>query len=161
MASLCLACCSTILQGTSNTYKTDCCNREICNSCLSANPRLKQYNPCLSCCRGVQVVKSPSRKEEVNTYNSPRTEKIKQDAEAFVIGEEDDDQETGKDAASPTGDNQNALGSQVSDQPVTHQIQAEDPRENGGPAKYWLRKGDTLQGIALRFKLNVGVTHIF
>ncbi|KIM33391.1 hypothetical protein M408DRAFT_60834 [Serendipita vermifera MAFF 305830] len=30
----------------------------------------------------------------------------------------------------------------------------EEPTETSGPAKYWLKKGDTLHGVALRFKVD-------
>jgi hypothetical protein len=151
MASLCLACFSTILEGTSDTYRTDCCNREICNSCLEKNPRLKQYNPCLVCCRGVQVVNASSRKVNSNGYNSPRTHRLKQDAAAFVIGDDDDDQETSNESNSHK---ENNLVGQKPEPEPPKQMEAEDTVEHR-PSKYWLKKGDTLQGIALRFKLNV------
>ncbi|PVF97265.1 hypothetical protein CPB86DRAFT_672239, partial [Serendipita vermifera] len=55
-ASLCLACCSNILQPSAVSFTTNCCNKPICAACLNRNPRLRLYDPCLACCGGVQVV---------------------------------------------------------------------------------------------------------
>jgi hypothetical protein len=114
-----------------------------------------QYNPCLACCRGMQVVNASSWKASSDGYNSPRTQRLKQDAVAFVIGEEDDDQETGIESTGHAGHTGGNLVGQKSEPESPNQIAAADTVEHGGPSKYWLKRGDTLQGIALRFKLNV------
>ncbi|KAG8812620.1 hypothetical protein FRC17_001941 [Serendipita sp. 399] len=157
MSTLCLACCSTILSKHQGLYQTTCCNKPICTACLQANPRLKYYTPCLSCGGGVDVVGLSSKIGETSAYKSPYTEQLKQEETAFVIGgdDEDDDQEVAD------GTNQLEVGER--DHPVHAEMQEDQNLINGPaaedasskvPAKYWLRKGDTLHGIALRFKLN-------
>ncbi|KAH9063868.1 hypothetical protein EDB87DRAFT_1541379, partial [Lactarius vividus] len=60
---LCLACSSSLpprlaasLGQSPELFFTRCCGRPICPSCLTANPRLARYNPCLLCLGGMGAV---------------------------------------------------------------------------------------------------------
>lgn len=99
----------------------------------------------------MQVVKRSTLKE----YSSPITEQQKREENTFIIGEDDDDKEGGEpvDSASGLGDESNATNS--NSQTTASISQVEEVVEHSGPAKYWLQKGDTLHGIALRFKVDV------
>ncbi|CAG7849614.1 SubName: Full=Uncharacterized protein {ECO:0000313/EMBL:CCA71045.1} [Serendipita indica DSM 11827] len=153
MSGLCVACCSTLRKGTQGSYTTTCCNKIICESCLKANPRLKEYSPCLACGGGVQVVGSSSR--NTGSYKSPRIEQFEREANTFVVGgdSDDDDQESPEhrlDGPSTVTDVEMHSKEEEKEEspPQTNQS------EQGGPRKYWLQKQDTLQGIALKYKLN-------
>lgn len=68
--ALCLTCASSIsfkeleLEASRNTsnslFRTACCQRPICSGCLSRNPRLRVYNPCLACLAGVDATSKSS-----------------------------------------------------------------------------------------------------
>jgi hypothetical protein len=154
MSSLCIACCSTI---RAEAYKTSCCNKQICGPCLQANPRLRYYSPCLACCGAVQIVAS-SQRSAFKEYSSPLTEQQKREETTFAIGEDSDDDQAGGDPldGSSCKPEEPATASPVSVAPISRS-NAEESSDHGGPAKYWLHKGDTLHGIALRFKVNVRI----
>ncbi|KAG8824308.1 hypothetical protein FRC19_002078 [Serendipita sp. 401] len=89
-------------------------------------------------------------------YRSPYTEQLKQEETAFVIGEDDDDdQERVDETNQPQAQEETLLAKpeSQSEQNAT-ETQPMDDVDSKVPSKYWLRKGDTLHGIALRFKLN-------
>ena len=156
MLSLCIACCSTIVK-SNDTYKTNCCNKQICASCLQANPRLRYYSPCLACAGAVQVVAS-SHRSASKDYSSPLTEQRNRDESTFAIGEDSDDDQAGTGPFEGSSDFQgqnNAVGMVY--RPPDCPLQAGENTERGTPAKYWLQRGDTLHGIALRFKIDVCV----
>lgn len=68
--ALCLTCASSIslkeleLEASRNTsnslFRTACCQRPICSGCLSRNPRLRVYNPCLACLAGADATSKSS-----------------------------------------------------------------------------------------------------
>ncbi|PVF97266.1 hypothetical protein CPB86DRAFT_786067 [Serendipita vermifera] len=96
-------------------------------------------------------------KGPMTQYKSPLTEQRKQDENAFVIGEDDDDQAP----ANPTTDHDgpseaNNESPKGVDSEGSTLIQPElgEATFPAVPKKYWLAKGDTLHGIALRFKVN-------
>lgn len=157
MSSLCIACCSTIPKSGAEAYKTSCCNKQICGPCLQANPRLRYYSPCLACCGAVQIVAS-SQRSAFKEYSSPLTEQQKREETTFAIGEDSDDDQAGGDPLDGSSGLQEepATALSISMAPISRS-NAEESSEHTGPAKYWLHKGDTLHGIALRFKVNVCV----
>ena len=153
MTSLCVACCSTITKSGSDAYITSCCNKQICESCLQANPRLRHYSPCLACCGAVQVV----QRSKLHEYTSPLIEQQKREDNTFVIGEDDDDQDSGETIDTSSGILKESKLSDLVSQMSVDASRVEEPVEgHSGPAKVWLKKGDTLHGIALRFKVDVG-----
>ena len=92
---------------TDEIYYTPCCRRPICPSCLSSNPRLARYNPCLHCLGGVAVVsaRSTSSPGQLQVpFDSQRSTSPQNidggvhDVDVFIVGDEDeDDQEPGFD----------------------------------------------------------------
>ncbi|EGN98874.1 hypothetical protein SERLA73DRAFT_136888, partial [Serpula lacrymans var. lacrymans S7.3] len=108
-AVLCLACSSSlpprskhVVGNTDNDiFITSCCNRPICPSCLSANPRLRRYNPCLSCLGGVDVVGTASGL--VSATKTPNIDGAVRDEDNFVIGDDDDDIDDGLENTIPSG----------------------------------------------------------
>ena len=153
-SGLCVACCSTLRKDARGAYITTCCSKTICESCIRANPRLPEYSPCLACGGGVQVVGSSGRNS--GSYKSPRTEQIEREANTFVVGgdSDDDDQESPPAEQQPTGFKP-ATDMEKNSKETEETPSQADALEQGGPRKYWLQKSDTLQGIALRYKLNV------
>jgi hypothetical protein len=97
-------------------------------------------------------------KGSATQYKSPLTEQRKQDETTFVIGEDDDDQAPATPTHDPDGpaEPNNDITKEISCEASTS-IQPElgEATLPAVPKKYWLAKGDTLHGVALRFKVNV------
>ncbi|KAJ7052593.1 hypothetical protein C8F01DRAFT_1261731 [Mycena amicta] len=125
MSILCLACSSSLLKGD-NAFTTPCCQRPICASCVAGNPRLTRYNPCLACLGGIAVV---------GNYRTQNIDGAVRDDDTFVVGDDDDD-------------NSNE------DEPNAELSPESYPVERPAPDKYYIKRADTLQGIALRFKVD-------
>jgi hypothetical protein len=147
MTTLCLACSSSLPpKSTQPIFTTPCCSRPICPQCISANPRLARYNPCLACLGGVGVVNagaSTSSVQQLNALASRNVDGAVRDEDTFVLGDdEDDDQE-------PTDPQP----------PATAPVES-SPETPATPSKYYIKRGDTLQGIALRFGLDASVSVI-
>ncbi|KAL1694275.1 hypothetical protein GGG16DRAFT_47581 [Schizophyllum commune] len=163
---LCLACSSTLPpKSYESVYLTKCCRRPICPSCLASNPRLARYDPCLACLSGVGVVGHSS----VSAQPSAGTSQVNidgglKDEDTFVLGSDDDDDEdsvtTGPppppyeqleaqqpQAAIPCDDTLTNTREGQPDAPDVHQ-------EGDGPVKYYLKRGDTLQGISFKFAVD-------
>jgi len=130
--TLCLACSSSLPPLKSgrgnNIFTTPCCHRPICPSCIESNPRLARYDPCLSCLDGVGLVSATIAK---NVDGAVR------DEDTYVVGDDDDDDEPEEaeppaDAPAPNDDEPSASSSSP-------------------PSEYWIKRADTLRGIALRF----------
>src|SRR5262245_57588596 len=90
--ALCLACSSSILPKASGIFVTPCCGRRICPTCLSSNPRLSRYNPCLVCLGGVSVVSNNKGKEWNTAGREQRTtpqniDGAVRDEDTFVVGD--------------------------------------------------------------------------
>ncbi|KAJ7931419.1 hypothetical protein B0H13DRAFT_2227942 [Mycena leptocephala] len=132
MTTLCLACSSSLPpKSTQPIFTTPCCSRPICPQCISANPRLARYNPCLACLGGVGV------RQQLTAPTSRNVDGAVRDEDTFVLGDdEDDDQE-------PTDPQP----------PATAPVES-SPETPATPSKYYIKRGDTLQGIALRFGLD-------
>ena len=171
---LCLACSSSLPPKAQNIFLTQCCTRPICPTCLSSNPRLGRYNPCLACLGGVDIVSSSSfvrrtQKDSVNIDGALRDDVM------FVLGddEEEDDGSSPADYAPSTepppsytaASTKPSLSHPSNSSPVTPSgglLSDQDTNaivsEDVVPSIYHLSRGDTLQGIALRFGVNVS-TH--
>lgn len=63
---LCLTCASSlpptslINSAGARVFTTPCCKRVICANCISRNPRLRAYDPCLACLAGVDATAGAS-----------------------------------------------------------------------------------------------------
>ncbi|CAA7266946.1 unnamed protein product [Cyclocybe aegerita] len=184
--TLCLACACSLppLKAGSTDSKlhiTECCQSPICPSCISKNPRLARYNPCLSCLGGVGVVASGSGSgaaASMKTLMSPRTNihGAVRHEDTFVLGDDDDDEDEDEgneekgeypmgaehseaNASPPAYKEAPAVAnSGVEVQPRAAVSAEEHPPPSGNvegtkttPYKYYLSPADTLQGISLRF----------
>ena len=113
-----------------------------------------RYDPCLHCLGGVDVVAS-------GMVSSSKSSMV-MDQDPFVIGDDDDSEEPFSEAVPPPYEEvaQNecqrteAINAQVQDD-ILIELNP-DPI----PIKYYLTKSDTLQGIALRYGVNVGNNNI-
>ncbi|KIY51785.1 hypothetical protein FISHEDRAFT_20923, partial [Fistulina hepatica ATCC 64428] len=87
---LCLAC-SASLFPKGEVFITPCCARPICNSCISSNPRLARYNPCIAC----QFIGSSSSKSTTrpSALLSPNFDGAIRDEDTFVLGDSDEDED--------------------------------------------------------------------
>jgi len=155
MSSLCLSCCSNLSSKSEPQYTTKCCNRHVCDACLAANPRLSHYHPCLLCVGGIQV--ASGYRSLPAEYTSPRVEQRKREENAFVIGddEEDDEKNTTGPVADKEATREIVVGSGESLELQRTSEQASPPTLPATKPKYWIQKRDTLQGIALRLGINV------
>ncbi|KAG9018254.1 hypothetical protein FRB90_011761 [Tulasnella sp. 427] len=174
--SLCLACSSGISASSNSEAKvhiTECCNRPICTQCLSKNPRLVSYNPCLSCLGGVGVVASaPEANKRGLKVGNVQAEDV------YAIGDESDDDDSvafggdgdGDGRSSSTGRAETAQvdpssstqgitqsssnTNDVEAQPLdseSSQAADESRLRASRNAEYWIKPNDTLVGIALKF----------
>ncbi|KAJ7178577.1 hypothetical protein C8R43DRAFT_1084458 [Mycena crocata] len=135
-ANLCLACSSSLPPKSDNIFTTSCCSRPICPPCIDGNPRLARYNPCLACLGGVGVV--GAGKAQGPSFTQPAHENRNvdgavRDEDTFVLGDDEDDEEVPAAASIPA---------------------PADPATPSPPSKYYIKRGDTLQGICLRFGID-------
>ncbi|KAI6042976.1 hypothetical protein EDC04DRAFT_869651 [Pisolithus marmoratus] len=166
---LCLACSSSLPPRTQNAFLTPCCARPICPACLSSNPRLGRYNPCLSCLGGTDVVSASSHGLATSEKNRINVDGALLDNDMFVLGGDDDedhkvehklsdDTGTSNFEASPSHvtPHEPVLASNPQSRTESHGVPSEQTsfRYEAVPSLYYLERGDTLQGIALRFHLN-------
>jgi len=188
--TLCLACSSSLppLRDIgSKIHITDCCQRPICPSCISFNPRLSRYNPCLACLGGVDLIALGSRTPSSGDgflslkgkgTSSPATSISPanvngslRDEDTFVLGDdEDDDQDLppppyldvpsssrgslGPMSPAEPGVQSSSLSGVKND---SRQLSLTAETDRTAPYKYYLNRQDTLQGIALRFGVDVGI----
>ena len=95
---LCQTCSSTIPPSAEVTaWRTECCQKLICHRCISLNPRLKAYDPCLYCgdlisAQGLDRVRRG--RERVNRESTDREN-------VFVIDDEDDEDQKGDGRGNP------------------------------------------------------------
>lgn len=208
--TLCLACSSSLppLKGTASSssansiHTTNCCQRPICPACISSNPRLARYNPCLACLGGVDVVSAYSgrtflsnKKEKTpvspNFGSNSNLDGSLRDQDTFVLGDDEDEDDilgaydrTIRDGdagappppyaplSEPPG---GTVGSPPASQdvleppscnftaePIPNTVQTSQVvtklsanSTSATPYKYYLNREDTLQGLALRFGLDV------
>lgn len=124
-----------------------------------------RYNPCLSCLGGVGVLSSTSYTRIHAADNG-----IVQDEDIFVLGDDEDDvvelgSVTSSSVISPPA-YQSALSSSSSltsestlisqtDDASSRHTEVVVTGEQPIPSKYYIKPRDTLQGIALRYAVNV------
>ena len=118
MATLCLACSSSLpprlwkqfqdstktgrtsassssgtLGSSPELFLTQCCGRPICPSCLTSNPRLARYNPCLLCLGGMGAVDPGQVDRSVAVRGQQQValnvDGAVRDEDVFVVGDED------------------------------------------------------------------------
>lgn len=155
-------------------FLTQCCGRPICPSCLTSNPRLARYNPCLACLGGVGAVGT----KKLQGQHHPTASNVDgavRDEDVFVVGDEDEDEDG---ASSETDDGEAAKASGVAtplsegagppepDVQVRPYAEPDKPAEpteptdsnQGSPGRYYIRPDDTLLGISLRLGIEVSTT---
>ncbi|KAH9068429.1 hypothetical protein EDB83DRAFT_2506075 [Lactarius deliciosus] len=140
METLCLACSSSLPprlwkhvaslgQSPELLFFTQCCGRPICPSCLTANPRLARYNPCLLCLGGMGAVDPQKVGRSLTAHGQQpvafNVDGAVRDEDVFVVGDEDSEEHVLE-----------TNGNQVS------------------PGRYYIQPDDTLLGISLRLGIN-------
>jgi hypothetical protein len=168
---LCLACSSSLPPyKSSRIFTTNCCSRPICPACLSSNPRLARYDPCLACLGGVGALSAgSSRTKQVSSQNI-NVDGAVRDEDTFVLGDDEDDEEGGeinessdrRGSSSPPPPYSSELPvnqSGPSTPIITQEFQTctEDAAgpSTSAPSKYYIKPSDNLKGIALRFGVDV------
>lgn len=163
---LCLACSSSMPPSVIKRYKkgllgnddkafekpiffTNCCRRPICPSCIIANARLVRYDPCLHCLGGVDVVAS----------GMASTSKLSMatDQDLFVLGDDDEDAEALPQVGPPPCEAARRA-TEVEINTVKQgdgSIEPNSSQKDPTPVKHYLTPSDTLQGISLRYGVNV------
>ncbi|KAI5824669.1 hypothetical protein K523DRAFT_284622 [Schizophyllum commune Tattone D] len=164
--NLCLACSSSLPpKSYESAFHTKCCRRPICPACLSSNPRLARYDPCLACLSGVGVVGNSGTAAQSSTLSTPvNIDGGLKDEDTFVLGSDDDDDEDDEDARGPPPayEQVEPAPSSAIIAPETAPADAQDAQpdspdvrhEADGPLKYYLKRGDTLQGISFKFSVD-------
>jgi hypothetical protein len=153
-------------------FLTLCCGCPLCPSCLTSNPRLARYDPCLACLGGVGAV--GTKKPQGQYPAASNVDGAVRDEDVFVVGDEDEDE------ASETDDGEAAKASGVAspsfeegagppepdvqvrpyaepDKPTEHTEPSIDSNQ-GSPGRYYIRPDDTLVGISLRLGVEVSTT---
>jgi hypothetical protein len=154
-------------------FLTRCCGRPICPSCLTSNPRLARYNPCLACLGGVGAVGTKKLQGQQHPLAmASNVDGAVRDEDVFVLGDEDedgassesDDGEAGKasGAAPPPYEGARPPEPDVQVRPYAEPDKldgptASEPTDNnqGSPGRYYIRPDDTLLGISLRLGVEV------
>jgi hypothetical protein len=90
--TLCLACSCSLPRSNDGIFITACCARPICPTCLSSNPRLARYNPCLACLGGVGAVSSKGKKWD-EALSSSNVDGAVRDEDTFMVGDDEDEDE--------------------------------------------------------------------
>ena len=193
--TLCLACSSslppskTTIDASTAIYITKCCQRAICPSCISSNPRLTRYDPCLFCLGGVDLVgmNGPSSSQSQRFMNilKPTDMNINgevRDQDTFILGDDDDDDDgEGNEEGGLEFSAGDGTASISSLPPLYESIVdpwkeesppnetatltansislAEEPSlskpDDTRPYRYCINRNDTLQGLSLRFGIDV------
>ncbi|KAK0476098.1 hypothetical protein IW261DRAFT_1492010 [Armillaria novae-zelandiae] len=150
MTDLCLACSSSLPPqklSESKLFLTECCQRAICPNCIALNPRLSRYNPCLACLGGVGVVGARMGRNKLEL--APRNlDGAVRDEDMFVVGDDDDDDD---ETAPPRYTESSSVTSTVTESKIDKPSSIDEISSASGPPKYYIKRTDTLQGIALRF----------
>lgn len=160
---LCLACSSSLPATAAKiisekVFTTQCCHKSICAKCISQNPRLARYNPCLACLGGVGVIAAGAGKGKVEAAN---IDGAVRDEDTFILGDDEDEQEEAPPAypADPAETSSVDGSTTRLMEPSETIMDAPESSTSGGPARYYIKRSDTLQGIALRFGVNVRQMH--
>ncbi|KAF9265054.1 hypothetical protein L218DRAFT_924859 [Marasmius fiardii PR-910] len=175
MSQLCLACASSLpMRSFEKIFTTPCCQQPICSTCISSNPRLARYNPCLMCLAGVDVVgaNTNGKGTQIPVRN---IDGAVRDEDTFVLGDDDVEEQDESDDP-PTSERDDRSRTQQPTEPVSgdasvlhdgtipqNSLQAEqEAATNVDPqttpthrqAQYHIKRGDTLQGIVFKFGVN-------
>ena len=186
-APLCLACSSslpprlwkraTTQQGAQSAsgndsellFLTRCCGRPICPSCLTSNPRLARYNPCLACLGGVGALGTKKLPQGQHPVVASNVDGAVRDEDVFVVGDEDEEEDgflemdDGEAAKAPvTSPPSEDAGPPEFDVQVMSYAEPDKPDEpaqptESNPGRYYIRPDDTLLGISLRLGVEVSI----
>ena|SRR6266403_1451771 len=146
-------------------FLTRCCGRPICPSCLTSNPRLVRYDPCLACLGGVGAIGTKNLQGQHPVASN--VDGAVRDEDVFVVGDEDedvdavtDDGETTKvpGVAIPSSEGVRPPGLDVRERPYTDANKPDSNNDQGSPGRYYIRPDDTLLGISLRLGVDVSAT---
>ncbi|KAJ7104252.1 hypothetical protein B0H15DRAFT_960193 [Mycena belliarum] len=162
---LCLACSSSLPpKSPQPLFTTRCCSRPICPACITANPRLARYDPCLACLGGVGVVGSRKANValQVLAATTRNVDGAVRDEDTYVVGDDEEELEDGDETELTSQESVHATRAEpahVVPGGSVHMAAAEPlspPAETtpGLPPKYYIKRGDTLHGISLRFGLD-------
>jgi len=177
--TLCLACSSSLPPSKSKLsaglFITSCCTRPICHDCLASNPRLARYDPCLACLGGVGAINAGNNKGKQVQRLNINVDGAVRDEDTFVVGDDEDesgDEQTGGPdcrPSSPPPPYVASLPAMPMDElePSTPEVSTASEAShtntaNGSsteistpsPSQYYIKPGDNLLGIALRFGVN-------
>ncbi|EMD34093.1 hypothetical protein CERSUDRAFT_159540 [Gelatoporia subvermispora B] len=164
-SSLCLACSSSLPPRSlrfpdGDIYVTRCCKRPICPACISSNPRLARYDPCLRCLDGVAAVGGSSllmaKGNSSPLARTPNIDGSVRDEDVFVLGDEGgEDSEDDNEIPEPTTDTVTPTSEMLGDAPSSavgpeaSQVDTETLSQPM-PSRYLIQPRDTLLGIALK-----------
>ncbi|KAG6898210.1 hypothetical protein C0992_003322 [Termitomyces sp. T32_za158] len=149
-----------------SVFTTPCCQRPICDKCITTNPRLQRYNPCLACLGGVGVVWNSDPDSSSRPGERPNLDGAVREEDTFVLGGDDSDFEVEKEGDPILFSNtdtslslQNAIENsnglvQWPTSPRTEEEGVGPDTSDSSPLKYYIAQSDTLQGIVLRFGLD-------
>lgn len=187
-SSLCLACSSSLpprrkLNTSAKRFPDDgvfltrCCQRPICPACLSSNPRLARYDPCLRCLDGVGAVggsaKLDTKGKMTGPTRTPNVDGSVRDEDVFILGDDGADESDDNDAIadSPSTpppaytDMPNSadraqragpgLSGYATPESSASQVAHVDAGPSAAPSKYYIQPRDTLLGIALKVGVDV------
>ncbi|KAJ3874022.1 hypothetical protein F5051DRAFT_462792 [Lentinula edodes] len=165
--SLCLACSSSLPPRSHDPiFTTQCCKKPICYSCVSGNPRLARYNPCLACLGGVQAVGLRRHGGRQQPFVPPEKININgavRDEDTFVLGEDEDDEDLSGEGTPPppypeqTSSKSSSPPAQADGQPTPQSISSAEittklnSSNYHNSSQYYIQRGDTVHGIALCF----------
>ncbi|KAI9461608.1 hypothetical protein BJY52DRAFT_187260 [Lactarius psammicola] len=160
------------LRPSPELFFTRCCGRPICPSCLTSNPRLARYNPCLFCLGGMGAV-DPQRVDGSLAVCGQQQVALNldgavRDEDVFVVGDEDVEEQvsetSGREAAQipSTTAPPNALPTELTRRQPEHDVTgtprggSEEPPDGNrtSTGRYYIRPDDTLLGISLRLGIN-------
>lgn len=154
---------------SSELFLTRCCGRPICPSCLTSNPRLARYDPCLACLGGVGAVDSAEKARGQHVVVSNIDGAVR-DEDVFVVGDEDEDEDSEMhDMAVAKAPNtipplsgvakppeRNASTNTTSSvKPDPNKSEEPSDGDHGIPGRYYIQAEDTLLGISLRLGVDV------
>ena len=156
--------------GSEELFLTLCCGRPICPSCVTSNPRLVRYNPCLACLGGIGAVGS-EKVLQGQHHAASNVDGAVRDEDVFVVGDEDEDEVS----ETHDGEATKAPGVRLPPSEVAEPLKpgitvgpCADPdgsdkapdSDQGSPAsgRYYIRPDDTLLGISLRLGVDVSAT---
>lgn len=164
-------------------FITACCRRPICPACIASNPRLARYNPCLHCLGGVDVLST--RRTDAGNFSHTTLacqDKLNidgglNDDDVFAVGFDEDEEEppapqphsnshSGNDIlfdASLESPSLSVLSPSYHTNDAVENVLV-DPSQPGrdnqaAPLKHYIQPGDTLVGIALKYKIDVSAYH--